>query len=415
MINGAIKPGQQIIQPETLNMTNENELKTLYWVLQDNQVTPFITDFLSLIAEVRTKPFCNIKFMVPAVAPEALKLTKALKPVPFQVSTAARPSFYEGYMRKRDLLKHRGFSEGLEFYKALLLDDMGGGDLYQTRLHLRPENPIQAIIIQIPTPLGSSDIEERVFYAWVHWAKMLKIPIIGYELLPLDTRWTLAPSLMDGIITRKQESYEHLTQTFPHMKGRIWLLPRYEASFFSPASTPLWRNGMGVAYKYQNNLPLSHEKTVLYIPHNVAMTYDYKKLLEYIAPMGQDLHLMFSVGKDQVRGSHTHQQNIEIVSHKELKHFSSYSFHDINVPSEITMADAVVACASCYGTILSSENNIPTIIFDEMVPAFETGWQKKVASKEELIESVQAIINAHGQRLELSRILLQLVNRRSNV
>lgn len=386
-----------------------NNTPVIYWVLQDNQVTPFIIDFLELI-RFRIRKFIHLKFLIPAVSTEALKVAEKLKPKPFQVTSMASEDSYEGYCRKRDQLGDSNFSEGLKFWRTLLLDDLGSGNLYQAKIHAPQETNVAGIILQIPTPLGSAEIEERIFYSWVHLAKINHVPIIGYELLPLCTRWTLAPSIVDGIITNRQESYSYLTGSRAMLENKIWLLPRYEGKFFSPATTPLWRNGMGMLYTYQNDSGFDLQKTILYIPHNVAMTYEYKTLLNHLKSLGNHLHLMFSIGKDQVRGAHNHQQIIETVCRDDLKNFS-YSLHDLNRPAEITMADAVVACSECYTTEVSTVNGIPTFVFDPMVHPHTRGHKTTTNSARELVRHITTIIQSHNEKTEISQIMLAILKK----
>jgi hypothetical protein len=384
----------------------------IYWILQANQTTPYIIDFLELIAH-RTHEFMNLKFLIPDVDTNSLKDSKKLKPIVFQASSSITPDSYEGYNRKRNLLGNDDFSEGLAFYQPLLLDDLGGGNIQITNIHPPADTLPKAVVLQIPTPLGSSESEERLFYAWTHWGKANKVPVIGYELLPLDTRWTLAPSLMDGIITMRRDSFEYLTNEHAHLDQTIWLTPKFEGQLFSPATVPFWRNGMGAHYSFQSDINLDFKKTVLYLPHNVAMTHEFKKILEHLSCFSDDIHIMFPVGKDQVRGAHSHREIIEIVCHKELSAIS-HSFHDMNKPYDMTAADGLVATSNCYGSVVSATNGIPSIIFDPVLSPHSTGHIQRVATVEQLREAVSVLIQHHQQETELSRILFQLANRRDH-
>ncbi len=379
---------------------------TVYWVLQDNQVTPNLIDFFELIQR-RTKEFLTLKFLVPEIYPQTLKQVSILNPAVFGVSSGQKSNSYEGYCRKQAQLGDNDFSHGLKFWQALLLDDLGSGNLFQTLIQAPNEKNVAGIVIQMPTPLGSATNEERIFYAWVHLAKINRVPIVGYELMSLTTRWTLVPSLMDGLITTRNESYDYLNSPAADIHSRIWRIPKFEGRFFSPATHPLWRKSMGLRYQARD---IPENKTLVFIPHNVAMTYEYKDLLRHLTPMGKHLHLMFSYGKDQVRGAHTHQQTIETVCREELPFFS-YSFHDMNRPADITMADAVVACADCYSTEVSSALSIPTIIYDPMVPENREGYKIWIKSVPALTSQVKEIITRHNQETELSYILIDISKR----
>jgi hypothetical protein len=164
---------------------------------------------------------------------------------------------------------------------------------------------------------------------------------------------------------------------------------------------------MGLRYQ-SHDIPQG--KTILYIAHNVAMTYEYKDLLSHLVPMGNNLHLMFSYGKDQVRGAHNHQQTIETICQDELKYFS-FSFHDINRSTEVTMADALICCADCYSAAVSSAIGVPTIIYDPMVPENAQGYKVWIQTTEKLTRQVQQIIDRHNEETELSHILINITKR----
>ena len=378
----------------------------VYWVLQDNQTTSNLIDFFELI-QTRVKKFLTLKFLVPETSTATRQKVSKLNPVVFGVAYGKSPNSYEGYCLKKEQLGDHGFSDGLKFRQALLLDDLGGGNLLQTRLNLPKEKNVAGIVVQIPTPLGSTTQEEKIFYAWVHVAKTNHIPVIGYELLSLASRWTLAPSLMDGLITTQKASWDYLNSPEADLDTKIWRIPRFEGCFFSPATHPSWRKGMGLRDR-SHDIP--QRKTILYIAHNVAMTYEYKNLLAHLAPMGDNLHLMFSCGKDQVRGTHTHQQTIETLCRNELKNFS-FSFHDMNQPTQITMADALVCCADCYSAAASSAIGIPTIIYDTMVPETRQGYKIWIQTPKALTRQVQQIISRHKEETGLSYILIDIIKK----
>jgi hypothetical protein len=391
--------------------SKNKDLPQIAWILQPNQVTPLIIDFLDLI-RLRLKQVVDICFLVPDHHPDILKNTEKLNPLPFQTAVASKENSLEGFRLKRDLLGDAPFSDGLLFWRTLLLDDLGSGNLLRTHVHLPPDKNFAAIFFQIPTPLGSSEMEERIFYALLLHSRQHHIPAIGYELLPLDTRWTLIPSMLDGIITLTKDSYDCLTHPRAALKNRIWLLPEHESRYFSPTASHFWRNALGCAYHHQNTLKLPPERTVLYIPHNVAMNHEYRDLVSHLLPFAGRLHLMFSVGKDQVRGLYSHQEIIELISRDTLDQFASYSFHDMNAPYEMTMADAVVACSACYITGISTLNCIPTIIFDETIPPGSRGFKKTICIPSDLHDEIRAIIDNHEKITELGRIILEVLHAR---
>jgi len=347
--------------------------KNIFWLIQSNQITPTICEFLKTL-QIRMEKLLNLLFIVPDSSSEILEKIKALEPTSFKTSTRTASNSYQGYLAKQKILNENEFAEGLNFSDVLLLDDLGGGNVIQSFVEIVKPDHTCGLILRIPTPLGSSETEERVFHAAILWANQNNIPVIGYELLPLDTRWTLAPSLLDGIITRYNESYDYL-KTVLNNKN-IWLLPLYEASIFSSVSTEFNLNGAKAAYHYRNDCSIPAQRTVLYVPHNVAMIYEYQEILKVMAPVGDQLHLMFGFGQDQGRGAYSHTEIIKTIYHNELKKFASYSFHNMNNPWEMLMAESLIACSACFQTTIAQEKNIPSIIFDPLLPPMDKGYKK---------------------------------------
>lgn len=379
--------------------------KNIIWLIQSNQITPTICDFLKTF-QTRMERLLKLSFIVPDSSFDILEKIKDLNPTSFKTSSRAASNSYNGYLAKRNELENNEFSEGLGFADALLLDDLGGGNVMQTFVGIEKPDNTRALIIQIPTPLGSSEIEERIFHAAILWGRQNNIPVIGYELLPLDTRWTLAASLPDGIITRYGESYQYLKEVMDHQN--IWLLPLYEASIFTSISTSFNVSGAKASYHYRNTHSIPAQRTILFVPHNVAMVYEYQEILNIIGPVGNEIHLMFSVGEDQVRGSHSQEEIIKTVYNRELKKFASYSFHDAKSQWEILMADSLIASSTCFQTMIAREINIPSIIFDPSLPPIQNGPQKSLNKKQDFLKAVKKAITSKQTQNDLGDILMQL-------
>ncbi len=381
----------------------------LIWILQTNQVTSIILNYLRMM-QTRLVNLLDLSFMIPSTSTEIKQSAEDLSPEIFNVSFRGLGKSYEAYLAKKNQLDGGIFPEGLPFSETLLLDDLGGGNIHQAIIDLPELKKAAGIILQIPTPLGSTDAEERIFHAIVLLAKQQGVPVIGYELLPLDTRWSLAPAMVDGVIATRRESAIHL-QTNAGLSKNIWLLTRYESRIFSPAATQFALNGVKAAFYYNQIFKLPQTRTILYIPHNVAMIHEYKKLLLSIQELGQHLHLMFTYGTDQVRGAYTHQDIIETVCTNELKQFASHSFHDLNKPWEMLMADGVIACSTCFSTVFSEANNLPTYIFDTDMPSFQEGYKHKINEPEKLVSAVKTLIARHEDQKEFSDILYTIATR----
>ncbi len=378
--------------------------KTIIWIIQSNQITPVIAEYLATL-RMRVEQFIDLQFFVPDDSESIVEKIRMLDPVVFPTSTQTANSPREAFSAKRFELAAGTFGEGLSFADVLLLDDLGGGQAARTLLNIQKPGNLCGIILQIPSPLGSSDMEERIFHAAILWARQNGIPSIGYELLPLDIRWTLAASLPDGVITRHGSSYEFLKSRLPH--ENIWSIPWYEGGIFTSNSEKFHIHGVKASYHYRNLYQVHPGLTVLYLPHNVAMVYEYRKLLEILAPLGKKLHLMFSIGKDQVRGSYSHQEMIETTCGKELSGFASFSFHGMESPWEMLMADAVVACSGCFHTQIA-HGNIPAIIFDSHVPPMSREDICRVDEPDDLLSRVEALINEGKHTHEMADILMLL-------
>ncbi|MCP3941155.1 MAG: hypothetical protein GY710_06710 [Desulfobacteraceae bacterium] len=386
---------------------NANKKKIL-WLIQSNQITSTICDFLQLLQN-RTKEIIDLSFIVPETSSDILDKTKNLSPTCFKLSSRFATKSYQGFLAKKQILSKTQFPQGLAVNDVLLLDDLGGGNVTQTTLNIKKQSNTCGLILQIPTPLGSSDSEERVFQAAVVWATQNQIPIIGYELLPLDIRWTLTTSLPDGVITKSRESHDYLKEILDHKN--IWLLPLSEASIFSSTSSNFHLNGVKASYHYKTTHKIPEDRTVLYLPHNVAITYEYQEMLKIIAPMGKKIHLMFGYGEDQVRGAHSQNQMIETIYKNELNLFASYSFHNTNSLWEMLMADSLVACSACFQTDVAQAKNIPTIIYDPMLKPITHGFKLRVNKAESLQRAIKDVITLRTKQMELGTIFMHLAKR----
>jgi len=375
----------------------------IIWLIQPNQTTPIIIDYLKTL-KTRLENHIDLLFWVPDTFGK-IEPIEILNPLIFKTATRTATNSYQAYLSKRESLANKRFTQGLSIADALLLDDLGGGNARQTTLEIDIPEDTCGLILQVPTPLGSSDMEERIFHSAILWAKENKTPAIGYELLPLDTKWTLAPSLPDGLITRQEESFDHLKRQLTHKN--VWLLPLYESAIFSSVSTSFHLNGAKACYHYKNQYSISSDTTIFYLPHNVAMIYEYQKIIKLLSAIGDRLHLMFSIGKDQIRGVHSQKEMIELVYKKELIHFASYSFHDTNAHWEMMMADAVIAGSACFNSGIA-EKELPCIIFDPTLPRSTRGNKKRINTKDTFLKEIQKIIVSHQDKREFADILMLL-------
>jgi hypothetical protein len=383
--------------------------KKILWLLQSNQFTPTMVEFFSLL-QTRMEKLIDLRFLVPDTSTDILEKITTLNPQTCTTTLRSATKSYQGYQAKRDILKDTLFTHGLSVADVLVLDDLGGGNVIQTTLDLKLPEKTHGLILQIPTPLGSSEAEERMYQAAIMWARHNRIPSIGYELLPLDTKWSLAPSLPDGVIARTLESFVHLKEVLDHTN--LWLLPHYEASILSSVSSRFNTDGVRAAYHYRSHHQIPESRTILYLPHNVAMIYEYQELLRIIAPMGKHLHLMFGYGEDQVRGAHTQKEMIDIIYKKELAQFASYSFHNSNSPWEMMMADCMVACSPCFQTTIAQEKNISSIVFDPIRNPMTQGFNQRVNTETQLQEAINQVIENHRFKLEFGSIFMELANTR---
>ena len=109
-----------------------------------------------------------------------------------------------------------------------------------------------------------------------------------------------------------------------------------------------------------------------------------------------------------IGSEYTQKEIIKTVYHDELKKFASYSFHDMNNPWEMLMADSLAACSSCFQTNIAREKNIPSIIFDPLLPPMDKGYKKRVNKKKAFLDAVKETIDLKLKMSELGDIIMQL-------
>ncbi len=388
----------------------KNAKPVVYWVLMEDQVSNFMVDFLKYIK--RTVTSVSVEFLVLSSDAKTRQIASPLSPSVFDLRLIKEEPSLENFMKKRDALGDLRYTDGLEVWRALLLDDLGGSTVVKPILKIPEKRKINGIIIQIPSPVGSTPIVERTFQAFSMYGRKNHIPVLGLEFFPLNMPWTLAPMLTDGIIAIRESSYDHLSETMKNKTNGedIWLLPRYQSSLLFVDCSPYWRNALDAIYNSHNSYGISPEKTVLYIPHNVAMIHEYHVLLKNIARLEADLHLMFAIGFDQARGTYTHREIVEEVYEEELKNINSYSFHDLNNVVEIAMADAVVSLCASGSTSFASTYGIPSIIVDDRTTTGSFGMENYVATFGEMDEAVRKIVRKHKKIKPLEDILSGLGN-----
>jgi len=141
------------------------------------------------------------------------------------------------------------------------------------------------------------------------------------------------------------------------------------------------------------------------------MIYEYQEMIKILQPLGDKLHLMFGFGEDQIRGTYSQKEMIEIVYGKNLISFASYSFHDTNSPWEMMMADTVVACAACFNAQIAEQALIPCIIFDPTLSPMIRGNKNRVTTKATLLKRVNETIEHHQHKIEFADILMFLTKR----
>ena len=70
-------------------------MKKILWLIQSNQITPTIHDFLKLL-QTRMERQLDLSFIVPETSPEILDRTKALKPSCVKLATRSATTSYNG-------------------------------------------------------------------------------------------------------------------------------------------------------------------------------------------------------------------------------------------------------------------------------------------------------------------------------
>ena len=379
----------------------------VYWILQENQLTPAMVDYLKFF--VQQIPNLNIQFCIPSMWQNTLEMGADLNPIPFDGILHNEES-YDWVCRKRDALEGTQLPGGLDAWRVLLLDDMNGGVVHPVVPKL-PDHPnVKFIILQLPIPLGSTANEERMFYASVHWAHLRKIPVIGYELLPFDTKWTLLQALVDGVITNNETSYDWLTSPMAAIPGKVWCLPRYEAQLMCPMTPPFWHKSIGVPHHFIRQANIPDDALNIYIPHKVAMSHELMIMIRRLARVDRKIHLMISVGKDQGRGTHTHQEIVETLNREDLGKFFSYAFHDIQNGLDMSLADGILACSSCYATFLANQSSIPSLIIDPDIMPSQRGYSQTANSYDALEPFLDQLAAAKKKTSRMDQIFTEVLN-----
>ena len=390
-------------------MNQRRQKPLIIWVLQRNQLTPHIFEFI--IRLKKNLSGLDIRFVIPENDREQLAQLASHNPLYFKTHRVDYGNTETNFSKKRAQIGSASYSGELAAWQALLLDDLGAGAIIGTTIIMDSLVNLKGIILQIPTPMGSRTEEENIFEAWIKWAHSKNVFISGYELLPLYNRWKLLPSALDGIITTNELSYTYLTNDSRNIPGKIWQLPRYEGNVFSLYTSSIWKKGLEFPYHFQASQNLTKEVSILYVSHNVAMSYEYRRLLEAIQEFGNRIHLMLSIGKDQVRGTHTHREIIKVTCGETLNKFHSFSFHELDAPWETVVADAIISCTHNHSTMIGNTCGIPCIVCDEAVPETNYGSLEVVNDHLRFKDRIAGIMSEKKQKTSIVNILYQIANK----
>ncbi len=74
------------------------------------------------------------------------------------------------------------------------------------------------------------------------------------------------------------------------------------------------------------------------------------------------------------------------------------------------MADGILACASCYGTIVAEANGIPCVVMDDTVPEIEKGYLKIVNSYSKVQNEITKLIEIKEKTTDILNIIYDIVN-----
>jgi hypothetical protein len=80
-------------------MEKKQKTKKIVWLIQSNQITPMINEFLKLL-QTRMERLIDLSFIVPETSFDIMNKIKDLNPVCFKVSKRTANKSYRGYPLK---------------------------------------------------------------------------------------------------------------------------------------------------------------------------------------------------------------------------------------------------------------------------------------------------------------------------
>ncbi|WDP87236.1 MAG: hypothetical protein HUN05_20650 [Desulfobacter sp.] len=99
--------------------------KNIIWIIQANQTTPVIVDFLKTL-QTRVENHISLEFWVPETSAGEMDKLKALSPTVYKTVTRTAAFSDKVFEAKKQALEGACFSQGLLISDVLLLDDLGG-------------------------------------------------------------------------------------------------------------------------------------------------------------------------------------------------------------------------------------------------------------------------------------------------
>jgi hypothetical protein len=346
------------------------------------------------------------------VLDEARKLKLDVECIPIEspgVTVAERLASTDEMIRETAHLNIPGSQ--LPLWKVLAMDD------FLASLQLfgaQPDIDLRADAILVPLMAIDNNTRGSCgLYTWlISEARRRSIPVIALEVSPMGNKNTLCHLPVDYYAVKTEWSKKFLVREELARPERVSVL-KWEESY------QLWpgRDDYSEAYLEHEGtargmLNLPWDDPVILIPHHVAFLWEVRKILEVLAQLAFNAHIVIRVDSRTVR-RHYHEREIVMESYgKEIRALPHVVVDErVGIGLLLQMADLVISPFAGTTTERAGLCRKPTIICQAMG---QEGWQSEFLYWEPRPEKLPDLIHFWKEqgwlgRKRLARVLSEVV------
>ena len=341
------------------------------------------------------------------VLEEARKLKLDTEYIPIEspgVTVAERLAATDEMIRETAHLNIPGSQ--LPLWKVLAMDDfLSSLQLFgaQPKIRVRADAMVVPLMAIDNNTRGSCGL-----YTWlISEARREEIPVLALEVSPLGNKNTLCHMPADHYAVKTEWSKEFLVREKLARPEQVSVLKWEESYHLWPARDEYTEAYLEHEAKAREMLNLPSDDPIILIPHHVAFLWEVRKILEALARLEFNAHVVIRVEARTVR-RHYHEREIVMESYgKEIRALPHVVVDErVGIGLLLQMADLVISPFAGTTTERAGFCRKPTIICQAMG---QEGWQGEFLYWEPRPEKIPDLIRSWTERGWLDRKRMAIV------